>query len=189
VDWRRDITIVDGPVDQLDHVAIRDSYGGKIGVDATRKPERGPLRDCVAVAPERLNNLVGERWFIPRDGVLIVSMDKTQRPVRDMFGALWAVCPDTNLIALDPGVDVRDLPDVAWRTLGNVDWRRDIVINSGPVDHFAPEETPPGQIGIDATSKGPADGHPRGWPQEIVMSDAVKRRVDEKWEQYGIGGL
>jgi 4-hydroxy-3-polyprenylbenzoate decarboxylase len=189
VDWQRDITVVDGPVDQLDHAAIRDSYGGKIGVDATRKPERGPLRECTSVAPERLNSLLGAHWFIPREGVLIVSMDKTSRPVRDMFGALWAVCPDTNLIALDPGVDVRDLRDVAWRALGNVDWRRDIVINSGPVDHFAPEDTPPGQIGIDATSKGSADGHPRGWPQEIVMSDAIKQRVDEKWEQYGIDGF
>ncbi len=59
VDWQRDVTMVDGPVDQLDHSAIRDSYGGKIGIDATRKPDRGPLRDCVSVAPDRLNTLVG----------------------------------------------------------------------------------------------------------------------------------
>ncbi len=186
VDWLRDVTVVDGPVDQLDHSAIRDSYGGKIGVDATRKPDRGPLRDCVTVAPERLNRLVGENWSIPCDGVLIVAADKSQRRVREWFGALWGVCPDANLIVLDQDVDVRNLSEVAWRTLGNVDWRRDILINSGAVDHFAKDSTPPGQVGIDATAKGPADGHPRGWPPEIVMSEAIKALVDQKWESYGI---
>ncbi len=43
VDWRRDITVVDGPVDQLDHAAIMDSYGGKVGIDATRKANRMPI--------------------------------------------------------------------------------------------------------------------------------------------------
>ena len=33
VDWRRDVTLVDGPTDQLDHSSIRESYGGKIGIE------------------------------------------------------------------------------------------------------------------------------------------------------------
>jgi 4-hydroxy-3-polyprenylbenzoate decarboxylase len=187
VDWRRDVTMVDGPVDQLDHSAIQNSYGGKMGLDATRKPDRGPLRDCTSIAPERITQLVGEHWHLPRESVLIVGLDKTRRPVHDLLGALWAVCPDTNLIVLDQDVNAHDLSEVAWRVLGNVDWRRDIVINTGVIDHFAGNDTPPGQVGIDATAKGPADGHPRGWPPETVMSDVIKRRVDEKWAQYGIG--
>jgi 4-hydroxy-3-polyprenylbenzoate decarboxylase len=39
VDWKRDVTIVEGAVDQLDHSAVRDSFGGKIGIDATAKGE------------------------------------------------------------------------------------------------------------------------------------------------------
>jgi 4-hydroxy-3-polyprenylbenzoate decarboxylase len=39
VDWSRDVVIVDGPVDHLDHASYRHSYGGKIGVDATAKRE------------------------------------------------------------------------------------------------------------------------------------------------------
>ena len=120
------------------------------------------------------------------DGVLIVSADKSQRPPRELFGALWTICPDTNLIVLDHGVDVQNLSGVAWRVLGNVDWRRDILINSGPVDHFAPDNLPPGQIGIDATGKTAVDGHPRGWPSEIVMRDDIRRRVDERWSEYGL---
>jgi 4-hydroxy-3-polyprenylbenzoate decarboxylase len=37
VDVRRDLVVADGPVDVLDHAASHFAYGGKIGVDATRK--------------------------------------------------------------------------------------------------------------------------------------------------------
>ena len=101
--------------------------------------------------------------------------------------AVWEIAPEVSLVALDPLVNVQDLSEVAWRTLASVDWRRDVVIRGGPVDHFAPDGSPRGQIGIDATAKGPADGHPRGWPQEAIMSEDIRRLVDQKWAQYGIG--
>ncbi|HEY6006116.1 MAG TPA: menaquinone biosynthesis decarboxylase [Anaeromyxobacter sp.] len=37
VDARRDLVVVDGPVDVLDHAAAHFGLGGKIGVDATKK--------------------------------------------------------------------------------------------------------------------------------------------------------
>jgi len=37
VDVRRDLVLSDGPVDVLDHAAAHFAYGGKIGVDATKK--------------------------------------------------------------------------------------------------------------------------------------------------------
>jgi len=45
VDWSHDIVISDGPVDQLDHAAPREAFGGKVGIDATAKlPEEGRTR-------------------------------------------------------------------------------------------------------------------------------------------------
>jgi 4-hydroxy-3-polyprenylbenzoate decarboxylase len=42
VDPRRDIVLTDGPIDQLDHATTLQSFGGKIGIDATAKgPEEG----------------------------------------------------------------------------------------------------------------------------------------------------
>jgi 4-hydroxy-3-polyprenylbenzoate decarboxylase len=187
VDWRRDVTIVDGPVDQLDHSAILDSYGGKIGIDATRKPDRAAFLAPAPLADDALASILGPNWTSPRRGWVIFAADKAQRSARETFEALWQVAPLTSLIALDPHVDLHNLSDVAWRTLGNVDWRRDIVIHGGPVDHFAGDGGPRGQIGIDATAKGPADGHPRGWPHEIEMSAEIKALVDRKWGEYGIG--
>lgn len=37
VDWIRDTVIVKGPLDELDHASTPPFYGGKIGIDATRK--------------------------------------------------------------------------------------------------------------------------------------------------------
>jgi 4-hydroxy-3-polyprenylbenzoate decarboxylase len=186
VNWRRDVTVVDGPVDQLDHSAIRNSYGGKIGIDATRKPGRASYPAAGPLPADQITAAVGESWHSPLGGVIVMAVDKTQRSVRAACEAIWAIAPEVSILALDPFVDVRDPSEVAWRTLGNVDWRRDILISGGAVDHFAADDGPRGQIGIDATAKGPEDGHPRGWPQEIVMSEDIKVLVDRKWGEYGI---
>ena len=37
VDWSKDIQVVEGAVDHLDHASYRHSFGGKIGIDATAK--------------------------------------------------------------------------------------------------------------------------------------------------------
>ena len=39
IDPKRDLVIVDGPMDDLDHAAMRHRFGGKLGIDATEKTE------------------------------------------------------------------------------------------------------------------------------------------------------
>jgi 4-hydroxy-3-polyprenylbenzoate decarboxylase len=188
VDWRYDVTVVDGPVDQLDHSAIADSYGGKIGIDATRstRPEfMVPFPPPAPVPAEAVTKLVGANWQACYQ-TLLVGLDKSALKPKDAMRALWELCPDYNIVILDRDVDVHNLSDVAWRTLGNVDWRRDMLISTGEVDHYAPAGQPRGHIGIDATRKDAADGHPRGWPEEIAMSPEIVALVDRKWKQYGI---
>jgi 4-hydroxy-3-polyprenylbenzoate decarboxylase len=46
VDPARDIQIVTGPVDDLDDAALQPAFGGKMGIDATRKwPSEGFTRE------------------------------------------------------------------------------------------------------------------------------------------------
>jgi 4-hydroxy-3-polyprenylbenzoate decarboxylase len=65
IDPRRDLVILEGPMDDLDHAALRHRYGGKLGVDAT---EKGPLDDVVQAWPEEIRmsdevrDLVTRRW-------------------------------------------------------------------------------------------------------------------------------
>jgi 4-hydroxy-3-polyprenylbenzoate decarboxylase len=188
VDWRRDVTVVDGAVDQLDHSAIWDSYGGKIGVDATRstKPEfLTPFPSPAPVPADKVTEVVGEKWRETHQ-TLIIALDKNRMSPKEAMQAFWKICPDYNLVIVDHNVDVNNLSDVAWRTLGNVDWNRDMLISTGEVDHFTPTDNQRGYIGIDATSKSEADGHPRPWPEELFMSPEIVALVDQKWKQYGI---
>jgi 4-hydroxy-3-polyprenylbenzoate decarboxylase len=65
VDPRRDVCIVDGPVDVLDHAAPLARAGSKMGFDATRKwPEEGHPREWPEplAMPEELRARVSERW-------------------------------------------------------------------------------------------------------------------------------
>jgi 4-hydroxy-3-polyprenylbenzoate decarboxylase len=188
VDWRRDVTVVDGAVDQLDHSAIMDSYGGKIGIDATRstrEPFTTPYPPPAPILAEQVNALVGKQW-IEQQQTLIIALDKAKMRPKEAMHALWKVCPDYNIIILDHNVDIHNLSDVAWRTLGNVDWRRDIEILGAPVNPYDPELKARGHIGIDATRKGAEDGHPRGFPEELTMSPQIVARVDTRWTEYGI---
>ncbi len=65
VDPRRDITIVDGPLDVLDHASPLPRAGSKIGIDATKKwPDEGHTRewpDEIKMTDEIIE-LVERRW-------------------------------------------------------------------------------------------------------------------------------
>ncbi len=65
IDPKRDLMIVEGPMDDLDHAALRHRYGGKLGIDAT---EKGPLDDVTQPWPAEIRmrddvrDLVTRRW-------------------------------------------------------------------------------------------------------------------------------
>ena len=65
IDPRRDLVILEGPMDDLDHAALRHRYGGKLGVDAT---EKGPMDDLGQPWPEEIRmtddvrERVTQRW-------------------------------------------------------------------------------------------------------------------------------
>ncbi|MBI4691485.1 MAG: UbiD family decarboxylase [Nitrospirae bacterium] len=92
------------------------------------------------------------------------------------------------LIIVDDDVDVQNLSYTAWRVLNNVDWRRDIVIAEGPLDaldHAANWPRYGAKMGIDATRKTREEGMMRDWPEEIEMTEEIKRLVDSRWKEYG----
>ncbi len=72
------------------------------------------------------------------------------------------------IVVLDEWVDVHNLYEVAWQTLGNVDWERDVIVVKGAVDqldHAASMRSYGTKVGIDATAKTPEDGYTRVWPK------------------------
>jgi len=80
---------------------------------------------------------------------------------------------DKFVIAVDDTVNPDDLSTIMWRLFNNIDAKRDITI----MDQ---------KIGIDATTKWREEGLTREWPHDIVMSDEMKKYVDQRWDEYGI---
>jgi 4-hydroxy-3-polyprenylbenzoate decarboxylase len=134
-------------------------------------------------------------YAMPAEGVfhnlVIVSIKKRfpGHPQKVMYGiwGLGLLMLAKAIVVVDENVNVHDLHEVAWRVLGNVDWKRDVTIVEGAVDqldHSAVRQSFGGKIGIDATAKGLEDGHPRGWPDELEMSPEIKALVDTRWKEY-----
>lgn len=134
---------------------------------------------------------------MPAEGVfhnlIIVSIKKRfpGHPFKVCHG-LWGLglmMLTKAIVIVDEDVNVHDLSEIAWRVLGNVDWRRDITVVDGPtdqLDHSSIRESFGGKIGIDATAKDQEDGHERGWPDELIMSPEIRSLVDQKWTSYGL---
>lgn len=164
-----------------------------------------PMEDCyLAKATERiflplLKLMLPEivDMCLPLEGVFhncaIISINKSYPGhAKKVMHALWGMGQmmyTKLIIVVDGDVDAQDLSTVAWKVFNNIDAKRDVVVVDGPLDaldHSSPMARLGSKMGIDATKTWPEEGHLREWPPEIEMSDEIKRRVDERWEEYGI---
>ncbi|MEN3334701.1 MAG: 4-hydroxy-3-polyprenylbenzoate decarboxylase [Blastocatellia bacterium] len=164
-----------------------------------------PMEDCwMGEAIERIFLPLMQRQFaevvdyhMPFAGVfhnlMIVSIKKNYPGhARKMMNAIWSL-PQAQftkcIVVVDDDTDVRDLNQVAWRVLNNIDPERDIQFMFGPVDqldHAARLPNYGSKMGIDGTRKWKAEGFTRTWPKELEMSEEVKRRIDQLWPKLGL---
>ena len=133
---------------------------------------------------------------MPAEGVfhnLVLVSIKKRFPghARKVIFGLWGLALLSlakAIVVVDDWVDVQNPSQTAWQALGNVDWARDLVLTSGPVDqldHASYQQSFGGKIGIDATAKLPEEGYSRGWPEVVQMDPGVTKRVDEIWKKLG----
>lgn len=182
----RDCLFSEGPLDVLDHAPTHMGFGGKLGVDATRAwqsearvdriekhLDRARVENAFAARSEvRATNVIPELHFV------VASLEKSRpEQVDDLIqGVSYALDNVKVLVIVDDYVDVSDLAHVAFRAFGNTDFVRDCMVAKG-------EGHP---LVIDATTKLFSEGYERDWPSDIVMSEAIKQRVDERWAEYKI---
>jgi 4-hydroxy-3-polyprenylbenzoate decarboxylase len=163
-----------------------------------------PMEDCfIGKATERiflpllrkqLSEIVDMN--LPLEGVFhnlaVISIDKRYPGhARKVMYALWGMGQMSftkAMVIVDKWVNVQDLSEVVWRMGNNVDPKRDTVIVEGPLDvleHASDIPAYGGKMGIDATKKLPSEGFTREWPNEIVMSEDIRKLVTERWKEYG----
>lgn len=168
---------------------------------------RPPMEDCyMGKAIERIFLPLIKKQLpeivdihLPWEGcfhnMLIVSIRKSYpEQAKKVMSAIWGLGQmmfSKCIIVLDHDANIQDLREVAWRTTNNVDPKRDIIFNEGPVDeldHSASYDFFGSKMGMDATRKSEAEGMKRPWPEDIVMSEEIKKRVTERWKEYGLDG-
>ncbi|MCX7779510.1 MAG: menaquinone biosynthesis decarboxylase [Negativicutes bacterium] len=164
-----------------------------------------PMEDCyMAKATERiflpLLKMVQPEIVdinLPLEGVFhncaVISIKKSYpQHAKKVMHAIWGMGQmmfTKMIIVVDAHVNVQDMSEVWWRVFNNIDARRDIVLVDGPLDALDHSSPMPGwgtKVGIDATKTWPEEGNTREWPDEIVMSEDIKKLVDAKWKVLGL---
>ena len=116
----------------------------------------------------------GEKRFSAKDGIGVYPIEKTA-PFTGKQKAKEATEAGKHRLSVvvDAYVDTKNASEVMWRVFNNIDASRDFVYHEG-------------RLAIDATKKFIEEGLKHPWPEDIVMSDEIKRLVDSRWTEYGI---
>lgn len=192
VDLGSDLYVTEGVLDVLDHSAPEPLYGGKLGIDATRRlpgeRERWrPLEAVTSPSSARIGRALEEicpnlvSFHVPelrvRNPLLLLALRKDGRTCGKTVAETILRNPALggfNLIILfDESVDLRNPSLTLWKVFNNVDPLRDLTRRDR-------------RAVLDATRKGPEDGHARPWPDEIVMDPRVAARVESRAKELNI---
>ena len=137
-------------------------------------------------------------FYLPPEGcsyrMAVVSMKK-QYPghaKRIMFG-VWSFLRQFMytkfVIVTDDDVNVRDWNDVIWAMTTRMDPARDTtLIENTPIDYLdfaSPVSGLGSKMGMDATNKWKGETD-REWGEPIMMDEAVRKHVDDIWQELGI---
>ena len=196
-----DVIFTQGPVDVLDHSCSVMAFGGKIGIDATKKfPE-----ECPPAAEKNAGHSAGDpekeitelfpeiksvNMSLVENGIELafIAIEKNRsNHLKEIAGKVSALKKFNDvkvLIFLDHTIDVHDTADAVWRFSNNVDPKRDhhIIppVREGEATHLV----------LDATRKTKAfDNFQRDWPNILASDQRTISRIDEIWDRLSLGPL
>ncbi len=134
---------------------------------------------------------------LPAEGIvhnlMIVAIRKSfPGHARKVMNAIWSLGQamfTKVIVVVDHDVNVHDYREVVWKALCAIDPERDVQFMFGPMDtldHAARMQDFGSKMGIDATRKWASEGFTRPWPDEILMDEKTKARVEALWKSLGI---
>ena len=137
-------------------------------------------------------------FYLPPEGcsyrMAVVTMKKqypghAKRVMMGVWAFLRQFMYTKFVIVCDDDVNARDWNDVIWAITTRMDPARDtVMIENTPIDYLdfaSPVSGLGSKMGMDATNKMPGETD-REWGEPIVMDEAVKKRVDDIWDELGI---
>jgi 4-hydroxy-3-polyprenylbenzoate decarboxylase len=137
-------------------------------------------------------------FYLPPEGcsyrLAVVTMKKqypghAKRVMMGVWSFLRQFMYTKFVIVCDDDVNARDWKDVIWAMTTRMDPARDTtMVEHTPIDYLdfaSPVSGLGSKMGMDATNKWPGETN-REWGEPIVMSEAVKQRVDSLWDELNI---
>lgn len=196
-DPAHDIHFTQGPVDVLDHSCSVMAFGGKIGIDGTKKTHeelsgRVPFNKSDSTAlniaeiirefPEI--KAINDKVMRAGISILFLSIEKNRKNhVKEISKKLLARKDFSGIkiiVFLEHTFDISDTADAVWRFANNVDPKRDhlLVEDEAGVTHLS----------LDGTRKTKEfDNFDRDWPNILASDDKTIARIDEIWDKLGLG--
>jgi 4-hydroxy-3-polyprenylbenzoate decarboxylase len=196
------------PLDTLDFTSYKMNLGSKMIIDGTRKPgrigdgglaigekERGQLLRQESFGQSQITDLKSmDRRIIGTnlidETLLLVKIDspltvreshepetsnlkpETGRQVLQKLVVLPELSRLRIIAVVSPDVDIHDKESYIWGLFTRFDCERDVIFTEQRLVGISPVYK--GVMGIDATWKP-------GYPEPLVMTDEIVKRVDEKW--------
>ena len=137
-------------------------------------------------------------FYLPPEGcsyrLAVVSMKKqypghAKRVMMGVWSFLRQFMYTKFIIVVDDDVNTRDWQDVIWAMTTRMDPARDTtLIENTPIDYLdfaSPVSGLGSKMGLDATNKWPGETT-REWGTPIVMDQAIKDKVDQRWSELGL---
>jgi len=168
------------PLDTLDFTSYKMNLGSKMIIDATRKPETGLRSPNTPLGSERLHHIKSlDRRILEaslvHDAMLLVKVTGQGMPLVERLVRHTELTGVKIIAAVSEDVDLRDRESYIWGIFTRFDCERDIVFTEQKLVGICPVYK--GIMGIDATWKP-------GYPKPLTMNEGVKKKVEERWEEY-----
>ena len=184
------ILLSEGICDQLDHASPNACFGGKAGLDATKKVKLETLEilddEALKILFENVLSHCDLKQFYKesQSPIVCILVEKKQR-ISELFELLLPYKKHFRiLVFLDTNNKLENPYMLLWRVVDNIDAQRDFFIKEQ-------------RIALDATAKGALEGYTRQWPKQTDCSKAViedlilrniikdEQKLFEKFEIFG----
>jgi 4-hydroxy-3-polyprenylbenzoate decarboxylase len=193
-DFQSDMLFSSGPLDVLDHSSDSFSYGGKLGIDGTVKMReesyaKNQKPDNKDLSPAETMDFTikvlsdAGIMFKKISGLPVIVAGVDQKGDPDSIGNIKRNLTEKVtggkqelILAVDHNIPFDDIDMVAWQILGNADPSRDISLLPG------------GKLFIDGTLKAFSRfPFPRKWPDVVCSSVDTIKKIDSRWDSFGLG--
>ncbi|HRH67408.1 MAG TPA: menaquinone biosynthesis decarboxylase, partial [Bacteroidia bacterium] len=202
-DPQYDTHFTQGPVDVLDHSCSVMAYGGKIGLDGTKKTVEELAGRSVSdssvlqiksgiIDTKKIRTLYPEIHSVNDTlldmgiSLVFISVEKNRKNhIKELSAKLFKLHEFSGVkvvIFLEHTIDITEIADSVWRFANNVDPKRDCLLMESSSEEYA------SHAAFDGTRKTKEyDGFQRNWPNILASEMTTIKRIDEVWDKLGLG--